>query len=150
MKKCFEKVLRSKFSLLIICCTVFDFSCSNIYRTKPETIPAQKIQAIRLAQVIYARKHRERFAPDFNELAKEGILDDLFTGEKPIVNGYIFEMRVTEPTNLIPAFYSINVDPQLTNDANTKRIRHYYFDSTLETIKFTEENRQANANDASF
>lgn len=114
--------------------------------TKNESSAAQMIQAIRTAQTVYAQKHAGKYAPTFNELIKAGILDEGFDAERPILSGYVFEMKVFEAANKKPSFYSITADPPDSENFP----RHFYFDSTLGVVKITEENRQANANDASF
>ena len=118
----------------------------NSVTTKSESSAAQMIQAIRITQTTYARKHAGKYAPTFNELIKAGILDEDFDAERPVLNGYVFEMKVFEATNKNPSFYSITADP--LNSENFAR--HFYFDSMLGEVKVTDENRQANANDASL
>jgi len=123
----------------------------NLKTSGNESDVAQTIQVIRTSQSLYAQKHLGRFALNFDVLVKAGYLDKkIFNGQKPVVNGYIFEMKVLEPTNQKPAFYSINVEPLISQGFYKTGTRHYYFDSTLGTVKVTEENRQANADDASF
>jgi hypothetical protein len=114
--------------------------------TKIESSAAQMIQAIRTAQTSYAQKHNGQFALTFNELVKAGLLDEGFDAERLILNGYVFEMKVFEATNRRPSFYLLKADPLESEDFPG----HFYFDSTLEVIKVTKEDRQANAYDASF
>lgn len=115
-------------------------------KTKSESSAAQMIQAIRLTQTVYAQKHAGKYAPNFNELVKTGILDEGFDGEKPFFNGYVFEMKVFEATNKRPSFYSITADPLESEDFP----RHFYFDSMRGVIKVTDENRQATIADDFF
>jgi hypothetical protein len=122
----------------------------HLERSGNEAAAAQTIQSMRSLQTRYAQKHQGRFAKNFDELIKTGALDEKFAGGKPVVNGYVFEMIFVEPTGLNPAFYSINADPQDSESFFKKGIRHFYFDSRLGTVKITDENRRANANDASF
>jgi hypothetical protein len=108
------------------------------------------ISIIHRSQKQYAEKNSGKFAPNFDELNKTILFDERFSGEKPVVTGYIFEMKVSESTSDKPAFYSINADPQFFNLFYKTGIKHFYNDSTFGTIKGTEKNRQANANDASI
>lgn len=110
-----------------------------------ETSAAQSIQTIKTLQIGYAGKHQGKFAPNFDELVKSAGLDERFTGENPVVNGYIFKMTVQEPSGTKPSFYSINADPQEGSGTG-----HYYFDSTLGTTKTTQENRPAKPEDPSL
>lgn len=105
------------------------------------------ISSIKKAQDKYAAAHQGNFAPNFNELIKFGFLDERLSGEKPVVDGYIFEMKVVNPNETKPAFYSINADPQVAESLFATGTSHFYYDSTLGTTRSTDENRQAKAND---
>jgi prepilin-type N-terminal cleavage/methylation domain-containing protein len=115
-----------------------------------ETTAVQSISTIRTLQSQYASKNRGKFASNFDELIKSVRLDEDFKGEKPVVNGYIFTLKVQEPSGNQPAFYSINADPQVGEGLQATGTRHFYFDSTLGAIKSTEENRPAKAEDPSI
>jgi hypothetical protein len=131
-------------------CNLVKAEIINLERSGNETAAAQTIQGIRSSQTRYAAKHQGKFAESFDELVKAGYLDEKFGGHKSVRNGYVFEMNVSEPTNLKPAFYSINADPETSESFFKTNMRHFYFNSALGTVKVTDENRQANANDASF
>jgi hypothetical protein len=75
---------------------------------------------------------------------------DKFKSEPPVMNGYIFTLKVTEPSGTNPAFYSLNVDPQVSSGIQATGNRRFYFDSTLGAVKTTEEERPATANDPSM
>lgn len=115
-----------------------------------ETTAAQTLQTIKTLQTTYASKHQGKFAATFDELIKSVQLDEKFAGQNPVVNGYIFTMKVEEPSATKPAFYSINADPQVSDGIAATGTAHYYFDSTLGTTKATEENRPAKADDPSI
>ena len=104
-----------------------------------ETTAAQTIQTIKTLQTTYASKHQGKFAKDFDELIKTVQLDERYTGQTPVVNGYIFTMKVEDPSPTKPAFYSINADPQVSEGISATGTAHYYFDSTLGTTKTNEE-----------
>ncbi len=114
-----------------------------------ETSAVQSITMIRTSQARYASKHQGIFALNFDELIKTG-LDDIFIGEQPVVNGYIFTMKVEQPFNGKSAFYTINADPQISEGMQSTGVRHFYIDSVSSSIKFTEENRPAKAEDPSM
>lgn len=119
-------------------------------RAGNETSGVQSISTIRTLQGQYASKHQGKFAPNFDELIKSVQLDDKFKGESPVVNGYIFKMTVQESSGTQPSFYSVTADPQVSEGVTSTGTRHFYFDSTLGTIKSTEENRPAKADDPSI
>lgn len=128
-------------------CSLVNTVKTNIEKAKNESSAVEAIESIRKLQYQYAAKNQGKFAPNFDELIKTGYLNlKAFRGQNPVVNDYVFEMKVTEPTAQKPAFYSITADPLYNEDNN----RHFYFDSALGAIKMTDENRPANGADQSF
>lgn len=119
-------------------------------RSGNETTAVQTIQTIRILQAQFASRNKGKFAPSFDELIKTGELDEKFAGQNPVVNGYVFTMKVEEPSAAQPAFYSINADPQITEGRSATGTGHFYINSSLGTIKATEENRPARADDPSI
>ncbi|MBX3292872.1 MAG: prepilin-type N-terminal cleavage/methylation domain-containing protein [Acidobacteria bacterium] len=114
-----------------------------------ETTAAQSIENIRKFQAQYATRNRGNFAT-FDELVEKVGLDEKFKGERPVVNGYIFTMTVEPSSSSRPAFYSITADPQVAEGITATGKRHFYTDSSLSTIKATDENRPAKADDPSI
>jgi prepilin-type N-terminal cleavage/methylation domain-containing protein len=113
-------------------------------RSGNETTSIQSMTTIRTLQSQYASKHQGKFATNFDELIKTASLDDKFKGESPVVNGYIFSMAVQEPSGTQPAFFSLKANPQVAEGIQATGSRYFYFDSTLGTIKYSEEG-EANA-----
>lgn len=122
----------------------------SMVRSGNETTAVQSINTIRTLQGQYASKHQGKFAPNFDELIKSVQLDEKFKGEKPVINGYIYSMTVQEQSGTKPSFYSVVSDPQVSEGLTSTGTRHFYFDSTLGTIKSTEESRSAKAEDPSI
>lgn len=122
----------------------------SMVRSGNETTAAQTLDKIRTLQTQYAAGHGGKFAKTFNDLFKNA-QDERFAGaEKPVVSGYIYEMKVQEPAGSNPAFFSVNADPQQDTGLQATGSRHFYTDSTLSTIKVTDESRQAKADDSSL
>ena len=111
----------------------------SMVRSGNENTALQSINTIRTLQGQYASKHQGKFASNFDELIKSVQLDDKFKGENPVVNGYIYTMTVQEPSGSTPAFYSIKANPQVAEGIQATGTRYFYFDSTLGTIKYSEE-----------
>ncbi len=123
----------------------------GMVRAGNETTAAQTISTVRTCQSSYAGRHQGKFAPTFAELINKGCLDaDKFKNEPPVINGYIFTMKVDEPSGTKPAFYALNVDPQVADGIQATGNRHFYYDSTLGAVKNTDENRPAKAEDPSM
>ncbi len=118
-------------------------------RSGNEVAAAQMIDRVRTYQVNYASRNRGKFGK-FDDLIRVMGLDEKFAGERPVVNGYIFTLTVEEPSDSKPAFYSINADPQVGEGVTATGTRHFYTDSSLGTIKGTDENRPAKADDPSI
>jgi hypothetical protein len=109
-----------------------------------ETAAAQTLDKLRVFQAQHAARNRGNFAT-FDELALKTDLDGRFRGERPMVNGYVFTMALVPASVGKPSFYSISADPQAGGGT-----RHFYTDSSLGTIKVTDENRPAKADDPSI
>jgi prepilin-type N-terminal cleavage/methylation domain-containing protein len=123
----------------------------GMVRAGNETTAAQTVGTVRTCQSQYAGRHQGKFAATFAELVKSGCLDaDKFKAEPPVINGYIFTMKVEEPSGTKPAFYALNVDPQVADGIQATGNRHFYYDSTLGAVKTTDENRPAKAEDPSM
>jgi prepilin-type N-terminal cleavage/methylation domain-containing protein len=118
-------------------------------RAGNETAAAQTVDKLRVYQNQYAARNHGKFAT-FDDLIKSVGLDERFTGERPVVNGYIYSLTVNESSGSKPASYSVNADPQVGDGVSSTGTRHFYTDSNLSTIKATDENRPAKADDPSI
>ncbi|MGI8787191.1 MAG: prepilin-type N-terminal cleavage/methylation domain-containing protein [Pyrinomonadaceae bacterium] len=120
-------------------------------RSGNEVTAAQTVGTVRTCQTSYSGKHQGKFAPTFAELVKTGCIDaDKFKDDPPVINGYIFTMKVDEPSGTKPAFFAINVDPQVGEGIQATGNQHFFYDSTLGAVKTTSENRPAKADDPSM
>lgn len=122
------------------------YAWSTVVVTGNEAAAAKSIETIKTMQAQYASAHKGKFAATFDDLINSTGLDQQFSGENPIVNGYIYTLNATES----PAFYSVNADPEVAEGVQKTGTRHFYFDSTLGVTKGTEENRPATADDESI
>lgn len=117
-----------------------------VIRSGNETTAAQTVDNIRKFQAQYASRNKGNFAT-FDELILKVSLDDKFKGERPVVNGYIFTMNVVPGSASTPPSYSVNADPQVAEGITATGTRHFYTDSSLSSIKGTDENRPAKVDD---
>jgi prepilin-type N-terminal cleavage/methylation domain-containing protein len=115
-------------------------------RAGNETAAAQMLDRVRTYQASYASRNRGKFG-NFDDLIRVMGLDEKFAGERPVVNGYNFTLTLEEPSTSRPGFYSINADPQVGDGVAATGTRHFYTDSSIGTIKATDENRPAKADD---
>ena len=104
---------------------------------------------IRKYQAQYAGRNHGEFG-SFQDLSSKAGLDERFNGAEPVVNGYRFTMGVEPGPQQTAASYSVTADPQQADGVMATGNRHFYFDSSLSTIKATDENRTAKADDPSI
>ena len=65
---------------------------------------------------------------NFDALTQAGLLDARFAGSTPNLKGYRFTMNATDSD------FSLNADPQTTEAQPTTGVRHFYLDSTDNSI----------------
>lgn len=117
-----------------------------VIKSGNETTAAQMMDNIRKFEVQYASGNHGKFAT-FDELIAKVGLDDKYKGASPIVNGYTFVLTVVPQSPSAPASFSLTADPQVADGLSATGTRHYYTDSSLSTIKATDENRPAKIDD---
>jgi prepilin-type N-terminal cleavage/methylation domain-containing protein len=122
---------------------------SAMIRSGNEVSAQQIMDRVRTFQAQYASRNKGRFAT-FDQLIENTGLDEAYRGERPVVNGYTFTLTLEEPSSARPGSYSINADPQVADGITATGRRHFYTDSSLGTIKATDENRPAKADDPSI
>lgn len=128
---------------------VGSYAWTSMMKSGNETAAAQTVDKVRILQNQFAAKSHGKFA-SFDDLIKNVGLDERFTGERPVVNGYIYTMVLNDPSGSKPASFSVNADPQVGDGITATGNRHFYTDSSLSTIKATDENRPAKADDPSI
>ncbi len=128
---------------------VGSYAWVSMIKAGNENTAAQSITQFRTFEAQYAGKNHGKFAK-FDELINSVGLDEKYKGEQPVVNGYIFTMTVTESSSNKPSFYSVTADPQVPDGPGATGKRHFYTDSNIGSIKSTDENRPAKADDPSI
>ena len=122
--------------LTLICLTLLSLSCSNktegpaVY-SKPvgaadEASAIQALRTIASAQT-QAKAMRNSYC-SFDTLVQLGFLDTRFSGETPNLRGYKFSMTANESQ------FAVNADPQITENSPTTGSRHFYFESSDNSI----------------
>jgi prepilin-type N-terminal cleavage/methylation domain-containing protein len=119
-----------------------------VIKSGNENAAAQSIDKLRTYQAQYAARNKGTFAT-FDELRTKLQLDERFTGEAPVVNGYTFTMTVTPAGGGGAAKYEVWADPQSTGATGTGA-RHFYTSSSLSSIRGTDEDRKAKEDDPSI
>jgi hypothetical protein len=67
-------------------------------------------------------------------MLKEGLLDTRFAGTTPVVDGYVYTMRIIPKSTTTQPGFAINSDPQITEGVGRTGSNHYYLDSDSNTI----------------
>ncbi|MGA9995003.1 MAG: prepilin-type N-terminal cleavage/methylation domain-containing protein [Pyrinomonadaceae bacterium] len=110
-----------------------------------EAAAIQTVSRIREAQASFALSHRGDYGT-FDQLIKDGSLDEKFAGDSPVINGYIYVMKVTPKSTNQPANFIINANPQQFGQTGS---RYFYFDPALTTIR-SNEDKEAGPTDPSI
>lgn len=107
-----------------------------------ETAAIETLGRIRESQAAYASTHRGEFGT-FEQLLKDGSLDQRFTGDAPEISGYTYMMKVTPKAPGQTSNYTVNANPTKPGDSGT---RYFYIDPSINTVRSNEE-KEASATD---
>ena len=99
-----------------------------------EAAAIKTLRTVAEQQMLYYNTHQRTTFGTFEEMLKEGLLDTRFAGGTPLVEGYIFTMRVIPKSTSTPAGYSVNADPQVTEGVGATGKNHFFLDSNSNTI----------------
>ena len=91
-----------------------------------ETSAIQTLRTIATAET-QSRAVRGAYG-DFNSLVQAGFLDERFRSDSPNIRGYRFVLKTTDTE------FSVNADPEITQAQPTTGARHFYLDSTDNSI----------------
>ncbi len=103
-------------------------------RAANEAAAIKTLRTIAEQQMLYYNAHQRSTFGGFDEMLKEGLLDTRFSGTTPVVEGYVFQMKVIPKSTTSQAGYSVNADPQVTEGVQATGKNHYYVDSNTNTI----------------
>ena len=98
-------------------------------RSGNEAQAVQHLKTIAILEIQYYNTHSRNFGT-FEQLVKDGF-DARFSGNPPVVDGYVFTLRVIPKTASQQTSYTLNADPE--SSASGKN--HFYLDSTGGTIR---------------
>ena len=103
-------------------------------RNGNEASAVTMVRQINEHQVMYAKDHGGEFAT-FDQLVDKTALNESLKGDKPVFNGYTFDLKIEKRAPGKSPSFSVNADPE-SSSSGTK---HYYSDSEKPNIKFSEE-----------
>ena len=74
-------------------------------------------------------------------------MDNRFEGDEPVVQGYVFKLKVTPKSrNQAPSF-AVNANPQVSEGISATGKRYFYIDPNVSTIRVNDE-KEATAEDS--
>jgi prepilin-type N-terminal cleavage/methylation domain-containing protein len=111
-----------------------------------EAAAIKTLRTIAEQQMLFYNSHQRNKFGTFDEMLKENLLNTKFAGNAPVVDGYIFTMRVTAKSTNQEAAYTINADPQQSEGVGATGTNHYYLDNNTNTIHVNHD-QPATAND---
>ena len=99
-----------------------------------EAAAIKTLRSISEQQMLYYDAHQRSSFGTFDEMLKENLLDTRFAGTTPVVDGYVYNMKVIPKSTAQQAGYTINADPQVADGVSATGKNHYYLDSDSNTI----------------
>jgi prepilin-type N-terminal cleavage/methylation domain-containing protein len=103
-------------------------------RAANEAAAVKTLRSIAEQQMLYFNTHQRSTFGTFEEMRKENLLDTRFSGTTPVVDGYVYNMKVIPKSTSQQAGYTINADPQVADGVSATGKNHYFVDSDSNTI----------------
>ena len=107
-------------------------------RSANEAAAIKTLRSIAEQQMLYYNAHQRSSFGTFEEMLKENLLDTRFAGTTPVVDGYVYQMKVIPKSTAQQAGYTINADPQVSEGVGATGKNHFYLDSDSNTIHVNE------------
>jgi prepilin-type N-terminal cleavage/methylation domain-containing protein len=115
-------------------------------RSANEAAAVRTLRSIAEQQMLYYNAHQRSSFGTFEEMRKENLLDARFDGTTPVVDGYVYTMKVIPKSTTTQPGYSITADPQVPTGVSATGKNFYYVDSDTNTIHVN-STQQATATD---
>lgn len=103
-------------------------------RAANEAAAIKTLRTIAEQQMLYYNSHNRSTFGTFEEMLKANMLDNRFNGATPVVEGYVFTMRIIPKSTTAQPGYVINADPQVSEGVGATGKNHFYLDSDNNTI----------------
>jgi type II secretory pathway pseudopilin PulG len=103
-------------------------------RSTNEAAAIKSLITIAEQQKLYYNSHQRSSFGTFDEMLKADLLDTRFAGTAPVVDGFVYTMRVTPKSNTQQAAFAVNADPTLSEGFGATGKNHFYLDSSNNTI----------------
>ena len=103
-------------------------------RSANEAAAVKTLRTIAEQQMLYYNSHQRSTFGTFDEMLKENFLDARFAGTTPVLDGYVYTMKVIPKSTAQQPGYAVNTDPQVSEGVGATGRNHYYVDSDTNTI----------------
>ena len=103
-------------------------------RRTNEAAAIKTLRTLAEQQMLYYNDHQRSSFGSFDEMLKDDLLDARFAGTAPVVEGYVFQMRVVPKSTTAQPGYAVNADPQITEGVAATGKNHFFVDSNSNTI----------------
>lgn len=100
-------------------------------RSTNEAAAITHLGRISTAQVTFFNTKNRTTYGTFDQLSSGGYLGKQFTGETPLVDGYIYRMTITAKSGNQPAAFGVNADPQKPTGLTATGSRFFYIGSDV-------------------
>ncbi|MGI8917238.1 MAG: prepilin-type N-terminal cleavage/methylation domain-containing protein [Pyrinomonadaceae bacterium] len=107
-------------------------------RSANEAAAIKSMRTVAEQQMLYYNMKQRTTFGSFEELRRENLLDNRYDGATPVVEGYIFTLRVIPRSTTQQAGYTLNADPQIGEGVSATGKNHFYLDSDTNTIHVNE------------
>src|SRR5687767_1991753 len=97
-------------------------------RAANEAAAVKTLRSIAEQQMLFYNSHQRSAFGTFEEMIKDNLLDTRFSGSTPVVDGYVYTMKVIPKSTTQQPGYSINADPQVTEGVSATGKNHFYMD----------------------
>src|SRR5262245_62642900 len=82
-------------------------------RSANEAAAVKTLRSIAEQQMLYYNAHQRSAFGSFEDMRKENLLDTRFDGTTPVVDGYVYEMKIIPKSVTQQPGYTINANPQV-------------------------------------
>jgi prepilin-type N-terminal cleavage/methylation domain-containing protein len=108
-------------------------------RAANEAAAVKTLRSIAEQQMLFFNAHQRSAFGSFEEMRKENLLDSRFDGTTPVVDGYVYTMKIIPKSTSAQPGYTINADPQVASGTGATGRNHYYVESDSNTIHVNAE-----------
>ena len=99
-----------------------------------EAAAVKTLRSIAEQQMLYFNSHQRSSFGSFEEMRKAELLDSRFESATPVVDGYVYTMKVIPKSTSAQPGYTINADPQVATGVGATGTNFYYVDSDTNII----------------